>query len=444
MTGEKERKNLLIVRNDGPDADNIAAFMLMYQWAKGKPDVELVIIFEPRGVNCGLRTLKHNDQDSLDSLLKAHFSHVGFPIEIRLKGLLTEQHVEKVENISEEDRELLRMAIKDSQCSVGDSQLHALLIARDLAKCLSETLGASEPHAKFTILVDNDGLPKKSPVNLTCHAPEHLFTRTPKGINEFYRSMGLDMPQRREEIEKWYRECIREADEKLPDQGFSIDELDLEGLKEKITAAKDVTFIEGASLKLLSRLLDDPEVAAKMDCFVQAGTLDLAVNIFNDQFNIALDPESAECVLHGYKAFKSFTAVPSQTSQAIAFSVDNLEDYGFCGLARWTLSLNLRNDPAKVSDGTVTLKDQHCGEKVKLPDLAMLLLAFWPEKYPSEKTQVVLPETGSGPLLFRITDSDGIRILLPKTGHTYEPVDLADILTNMPLNDAGGNNQLLF
>ncbi|KAM0293729.1 hypothetical protein ACHAPM_011515 [Fusarium culmorum] len=435
MTGEQEPKNpeyLVVISDDSPDGDNVAAFKLICKWAEGNSDVELVIILGPRAVDFGLKTLKPDDQSHLDSLFRKHFRHVESPIKIRLRGLLTEEHVKEVENIGEEDRKLLRMGIKDSHCSVEDSQLHALLAARDLAKCLSETPGTSESHAQFTILVDNDGLPMKSPVNLKCHAPEHLFTRTPEEINEFYRVMGLPMPQQREEIEKWYHERIREADEKLPDLGFSTDALDLEGLKEKIKAAKNVTFIEGASFKLLNRLLDDPEVAAKMDCFVQAGTLDLAGNIFNDQFNIALDPESAERVLRGYKAFKSFTAVPSHTSQAIAFSVGNLEDYGFYGLARWILSFNLRHDPAKVSDGTVTLKGQHCGEKVKLPDLAMLLLAFWPEKYPSEEAQVVLPETGSEPLLFKITYSDGIRILLPKTGHTYEPVDLADILTNMP------------
>jgi hypothetical protein len=30
MTREQEPKKLMIVRNDGPDADNIAAFMLMF------------------------------------------------------------------------------------------------------------------------------------------------------------------------------------------------------------------------------------------------------------------------------------------------------------------------------------------------------------------------------------------------------------------------------
>ncbi|GKU13780.1 unnamed protein product, partial [Fusarium langsethiae] len=106
------------------------------------------------------------------------------------------------------------------------------------------------------------------------------------------------------------------------------------------------------------------------------GTLNLAGNIFNDQFNIALDPESAEYVLRRAHVFRDFIAVPSHTSQAITFSVGRLEEHGFSGLARWILSFTLRNDPAKVLEGVVTLKSQHGHERVKLPDLAMILLGL--------------------------------------------------------------------
>jgi hypothetical protein len=107
MTGQQETKKLVIVRNDAPDADNIAAFMLLLQWAKDKRDVELVVIFEPRPVDFSLAILKPDDQKHLDRLLKHHFSDLGKPLNIRLNGSLTEEAISQVTNLSEEDRALV-------------------------------------------------------------------------------------------------------------------------------------------------------------------------------------------------------------------------------------------------------------------------------------------------------------------------------------------------
>jgi hypothetical protein len=107
MTAQRETKKLVIVRNDAPDADNIAAFMLLLKWAKNAPDVELVIIFEPRPVDFSLATLKPDDQEHLDSLLKRHFAGLGKPLKIRLNGLLTEQAISQVTDLSKEDRDLV-------------------------------------------------------------------------------------------------------------------------------------------------------------------------------------------------------------------------------------------------------------------------------------------------------------------------------------------------
>ncbi|EXL38922.1 hypothetical protein FOCG_18449, partial [Fusarium oxysporum f. sp. radicis-lycopersici 26381] len=106
MTRQQATKKLVIFRNDAPDADNIAAFMLLLQWAKNAPDVELVIIFEPRPVDFSLATLKPDDQEHLDSLLKRHFAGLGKPLKIRLNGLLTEQAISQVTDLSKEDRDL--------------------------------------------------------------------------------------------------------------------------------------------------------------------------------------------------------------------------------------------------------------------------------------------------------------------------------------------------
>ncbi|RKK70335.1 hypothetical protein BFJ71_g17680, partial [Fusarium oxysporum] len=196
MTAQQGTKKLVIARNDAPDADNIAAFMLLLQWAKNAPDVELVVIFEPRPVDFSLAILKPDDQKQLDRLLKRHFPELGNPLKIRLNGLLTEQAISQVKGLSKEDRDLLSMAVKPSKSSLEDpklhdslmarrldSELHASLMARDLARCLNELPGTSRSQAKVTILVDMDALSDTSPVNLKCHAQEQLFNRTPEEIS---------------------------------------------------------------------------------------------------------------------------------------------------------------------------------------------------------------------------------------------------------------------
>ncbi|KAK2666497.1 hypothetical protein RAB80_018154 [Fusarium oxysporum f. sp. vasinfectum] len=443
MTAQRGTKKLVIVRNDAPDADNIAAFMLLLQWAKNAPDVELVVIFEPRPVDFSLAILKPDDQKQLDRLLKRHFPELGNPLKIRLNGLLTEQAISQVTNLSEEDRALLSMAVKPSKSSLEDpklhdslmarrldSELHASLMARDIARCLNELPGTCRNQAKVTILVDMDALSDTSPVNLKCHAQEQLFNRTPEEISEFYGFMNLPRLQRQEEIRQWYKDRIKEADEKLQNSSIDVGCLDFRHLAERIMAAEGAMFTEGASFNLLRRLVDEPGVAAKIDCVVQAGTLDLAKNIFTNQFNIALDRESAAYVLDSSHLFRNFVAVPTHTSQSISFSFDKLEENGFFSLARWILCFNRGEDPLKVAEGNVTLAGQHRGATIKLPDLAMILLTFDFEAYPRETSKVEVQVVQGESLLF-VQSESGILAFLPKDGHIYKTVDLVALLTSV-------------
>lgn len=159
------------------------------------------------------------------------------------------------------------MAVKSSHGSVEDSKLHALLMAWDLAGCLSKMERPSGRHAKFAILVDNDGLPETSPVNLKCHAQEQLFNRAPEEIAEYY--VAMKSPERREKIRQWYKRCIIAVKQRCG-MDFSVDSLNLEWLKNLIRAAAEyVDFIEGGSFNLLGRLIDDPDVAKKIKCLAQ-------------------------------------------------------------------------------------------------------------------------------------------------------------------------------
>ncbi|PNP75131.1 hypothetical protein FNYG_11529 [Fusarium nygamai] len=307
-----------------------------------------------------------------------------------------------------------------------DSELHASLMARDLARCLNELPGTSQ--AKVTILVDMDALSDTSPVNLKCHAQEQLFNCTPEEIREFYGFMKLPRLQRQEEIRQWYKNRMKEADEKLQNSSIDIDGLDFRRLIERITAAESVTFIEGASFNLLRRLVDKPGVAENIDCVVQAGTLDLAKNIFANQFNIALDQESAVYVLHNSHLFRNFVTVPTHTSQSISFTFDKLEENGLFSLARWILCFNLRQDPLKVAEGSATLAGRDHDEMIALPDLAMILFTFDPKSFPRETSKVVVQAKQGESLLF-VQSESGISTFLPKDGHIYRTVDLVGLLT---------------
>lgn len=159
------------------------------------------------------------------------------------------------------------MAVKSSHGFEEDSKLHASLMARDLARCLSELKELCKSYPRFSILVDFDWLHETSPINLKCHFQEQLFNRSPEEIKEYYDAM--DSPERCQKIRQWYEKRI-DADKKLGDTGFLIDFLNVEDLKERIAAADEVKYIEGSSFKLLHRLADHPAVAKKMDCLVQA------------------------------------------------------------------------------------------------------------------------------------------------------------------------------
>ncbi|KAF5966605.1 hypothetical protein FBULB1_11573 [Fusarium bulbicola] len=371
MVGQQETKDLVIFCNDCTDSDNPAAWKSQLERSKGQSHIDLVIVFEPRPVDFNLITLRPNDQARLDNLLKSNFSHLGTPLKIRLNGWLTDHDLD---GFSKDDQDLLRMAVNQSKGSRKDSELHASLMARDLAICLSELLGSSNGGSKVTILIDRDAISDTSPMNLKCHAQEQLFNRSPEAIREFYRLAETSEEHRPQAMRKWYEKQIEEDNEKLRDSNISVRDLNFGRLTDKIRDAEVVTFIAGASFKLVRRLIDDKDVAAKIDCVAQAGTLNLQDNIFKNQFNIALDTESASYVLHNTHLFRSFAAVPTYTSKAISFALNGLEEGGFSSLAKWILCFNHRQDPLDVALGDVTLTGQYPGVTIKLPDVVMSLL----------------------------------------------------------------------
>ncbi|KAF4502798.1 hypothetical protein FAGAP_954 [Fusarium agapanthi] len=436
MTAQSESKTEIIFHQDSPDVDNIGALGHAVRLAETASDVELIIILEPRLVDFSLEVLNPDNQAHLDSLLKNHFDELGIPPKIRLNGLLEHEAIDRLA-ASKEDKDLLRMAVNASkdpkphgslEARRKDSELHATLMARDVANYLNKLPELSQGKTKITIHVDMVALSDTGPVNLKCHAREHLFNRSVKQIKDYDACMALPEEERRKKTMKWYEDCIEEANKALQNSRFLVQNLDFHHLTKRIKATESVTFIEGASLHLLRRLAHDPEVAAKINCVVQAGTLDLTRNIFANQFNIALDRESAIEVLRNWHVFRSFVAVPTHTSQSILFSFDKLEENGFSTLARWILGYTYGQDPIEVAEGKVTLADSYQGKSIKMPDLAMVLLAFDSEEYPRETSRVEVQMQGES-LLF-VKSERGIPIFLPKDGHTYEAVDLAKLLTS--------------
>ncbi|KAK2922429.1 hypothetical protein FoTM2_017785 [Fusarium oxysporum f. sp. vasinfectum] len=410
MTGQPETSEVVVYSNDWTDPDNIAGLKFLSELAKSRSHIHLVIVFEPRPVDFSLVTLKPDDRAQLDSLLKNNFGHLGTPLEIRLNGLLTDMDLD--EGFSKEDQDLLRMAINHSKGSREDSELHASLMARDVARCFNEPPGSFRRGTKATILVDRDAISDASPVNLKCHAQEQLFNRSPEAIREFYGFMELpEEADRRQETREWYKKQIKEVDEKL--RGSDI------------SGCRACHICRRSIFKLLRRLIDEKDVAAKIDCVAQAGSLDLRENIFKNQFNIALDTESAYYVLHNPQLFRSFAAVPTHTSKPISFSLDRLEESGFSSLAKWILCFNHRQDPLNVAERNVTLTGQYRDVTIKLPDLAMILLRFNSAVYPREESKFMVETIEEESLLFvKSNDDRGVAAWLPKDGHDYGTVDL--------------------
>lgn len=106
------------------------------------------------------------------------------------------------------------------------------------------------------------------------------------------------------------------------------------------------------------------------------GAFDLANTIFNNQFNIALNPIAAKFVFSKFKEFENFVIIPTDTTKRVKYSLVGLGSVG-PSLRLRCLGFNCRVDPMTLATGEASLyefPDKVCF----MADLTALFCAFRP------------------------------------------------------------------
>ncbi|KAM5353438.1 hypothetical protein ACJ41O_000088 [Fusarium nematophilum] len=387
-------ERLVIFYNDSIDSDNWAAARALIRATADSPGTRLIWVFEPRQVSFGL-TMSAEQQRRCLELIARYFPSRGKPFKVLLGGLLNEGDVAGIDELADDDREILRLAIKPPYGPKEDAVLHRQLVAWDHASALSDWLAAP-----VEIFIDLDGIGElHNPVNLNFHRQEELVARSEDELLSYQTIMSEPFPQRVESLREWYRGCIETAEHEVGNRGNSIQPLVLDSLCDAITAAESVQFLGGSSLGILQRFIQKG-VANSVECHLQVGTCDLSLNLFPNQFNIALNPTAARFVFDHFTEFAKFAVVPSHSAQNVQYSLAGLKQEGGTILEERFLGFNCGEDPLKIATHQVTI-DQHYPEKIcALSDLTAFLYALKPG-FGDATQEFVQVEDDHGTLLFK-------------------------------------------
>ncbi|KAJ4185137.1 hypothetical protein NW755_008580 [Fusarium falciforme] len=418
-------ERIIILYNDSIDSDNWAAQRAVIRATSRESNTRIIWIFEPRQVSLGLNKSAEQQSRCLKLIIK-HFPDHGKPFKVLLGGLLTEKDVQSVPGLSEEDKETLRLAIKPDYGPEEDAFLHRELVAWDHAAALNEWL-----HTPVEVFIDLDGFEEvHNPVNLFFHRQEELVARSEKELLRYGNIMEEPLPQRLDSLREWYKACTKTAEKAIGGMGNSVKQLALDSLCETIKSAESVLFLGGASLGILQRFIDKG-VADKVKCHLQIGTCDLALNLFPNQFNIALNPTAAEFVFQHFSDFADFIVVPSHSAQNAQYSLVGLKKEGGPTMERRCLGFNCGEEPLKMARDQVSLDKNYPDRKAPMSDLTAFLYALKPG-FGDAKLGYVQVENQKGTLIFRRSDS-GIKMYdleAPIKFEADEVVTLLDSLEN--------------
>ncbi|RMJ18643.1 hypothetical protein CDV36_001761 [Fusarium kuroshium] len=417
-------EHIIILYNDSIDSDNWAAQRAVIRATKPRnSNTRIIWIFEPRQVSLGLNKSADQQRRCL-SLITKHFPDHGKPFKVLLGGLLTEPDVEGVPGLSEEDKETLRLAIKPPYGPKEDAFLHRELVAWDHAAALNAWL-----DAPVEVFVDLDGFEQvHNPVNLFFHRQEELVARSEQELLRYDNIMEEPLPQRLDSLREWYRTCTKTAEEEIGGSGNSVKQLELDSLCETINSAESVLFLGGASLGILQRFIEKG-VADKVNCHLQIGTCDLALNLFPNQFNIALNPTAAEFVFKHFSDFADFVVVPSHSAQNAQYSLVGLKKEGGPTMERRCLGFNCGEEPLKMARAQVSLDKNYPDRKAPMSDLTAFLYALKPG-FGNAKKGFVQVENRKGTLLFRTSES-GIKMYDLKEPIKFEADEVVALLDSL-------------
>ncbi|KID97008.1 hypothetical protein MAJ_07013, partial [Metarhizium majus ARSEF 297] len=260
--------------------------------------------------------------------------------------------------------------------------------------------------APVEIFMDLESLGEiENPVNLNCHYKEELAARSVDEIKSYQGIMKAPFAQRVESLRGWYKRCIERAETRPDNSGSSVLPLNFNSLCDTIKAATSVRFFGGSSLTILQRFIKSG-VASNVRCHLQAGSCDASVNLFPNQFNIALNPKAARFVLHHFTEFANFAVIPSHSAQNTKYSLAGLEHEGGRGLERRVLGFNCREDPLKIAEEQVTIGKDYPDRACPMPDLTAFLCTLIPG-FGGLTLAYVQVDDDNGTLTFR-RESSGI------------------------------------
>ncbi|KAF5008133.1 hypothetical protein FDECE_5569 [Fusarium decemcellulare] len=391
-------ERIIIFYNDSIDSDNWAAARALIRATARSPNTRIVWIFEPRQVSFGLAMSAEQQRRCLELITK-HFPSRGKPFKVLLGGLLSDRDVNDLEGLSEDDKAILRLAIKPPYGPIDDAILHRKLVAWDHVAALSEWL-----NAPVEILIDLDDIDElENPVNLNCHRQEELVARSEDELLRYQNIMNEPYPQRVDKIREWYGGCINTAEKAIGTRGNSVKPLVLDSLCETIKSAESVQFLGGASLGILQRFIQKG-VADKVKCHLQVGTCDLALNLFPNQFNIALNPPAAQYTFDHFDEFANFVVVPSHSAQNVQYSIAGLKKEGGAIMGERCLGFNCGEEPLKIARHQVTIENDYPDKVCPMSDLTAFLYALKPG-FGKARQKHVRVENEKGTLLFRPSSS---------------------------------------
>ncbi|KAH8885283.1 hypothetical protein GQ53DRAFT_696167 [Thozetella sp. PMI_491] len=362
-------ENIVVYHNDLTDSDNWAAARFLHQAAVNSAATRIIWVIEPRRVSLGHYVTTQRKNACL-RLLEKHFPSRGSPLKVFLRGALQETDLDALGDLSEDERDLLSLAMKIPYGPREDDILHGRLLALDFLNCL-----ASWSTSPVEVLLDVDALERiQSPANLKVHFHEELVARSNEEVENYYGIMNKRHVQRIQQSRSWYRRCIETVEATTKPKGHSLRNLSLGSLCDTIKTARRALFLGGASLGLLQRLIQKG-AAAKMHCYLQAGAFDQSMLIFQNQFNIGLDPDAASFVISRFDQFASFTLVPSDTARRVKYSLAGLSSTGGPLLRKRFLGYNCRIEPERISADEDSLDDL-LAKSYTMSDLTAFLCVF--------------------------------------------------------------------
>ncbi|KAH8706414.1 hypothetical protein BGZ61DRAFT_388757 [Ilyonectria robusta] len=416
-------EKLVIYYNDSIDSDNSAAALALMRATAGRADTRVIWILEPRQVSLGL-TMTGEQRVQCLKLIERHFPTRGRSFKVLLGGLLNEADLDGIDGLSAQDRELLRLAVKPENGPKEDAILHGRLTAWDQVTCM-----AGWANAPVEVLMDLESLDGiQNPVNLNFHHKEELVSRSEEELKSHQEIMTEPLAQRVESLKSWYSACIERAERKMVNQGSSVRPLDYDALCQTIKNSTSVQFFGGSSLAILQRFIQSG-VADRVKCHLQAGSCDLSVNLFPNQFNIALNPKAAKFVFDHFTAFSNFTVVPSHTAQGVKYPLAGLKKEGGTCLEKRFLGFNCLEDPLKIATRKVTLEQNYPDKICPMPDLTAFLCALSPGFGGSTLGYAQLDDY-DGTFIFR-PDTSGIPMYDIADASSVTEAELVEVLASL-------------